>query len=259
MKECLGTMRQTKKAFPISQIRGKRVVGENVLKKRLEQNATYSGLVDDMAMYEKDLNLNTLSPTIRHFYEYTNEYHLLASVNWHSWFKPFAAVYRLISRKILQINLPLSNKEVEMTGDILSVKDEVDGRRDTRAWIRKVNGEVCFVALYSSHQTKGRTYMNIGLPLPGSIMTGILELNQYGSSLGLSSSKKKDVEADSGTYLSTKRNRYKLPIEEEFLVEELASGGLKAVHDMRIFSLPFLTIHYAIYHESNSPKNNKML
>lgn len=200
-----------------------------------------------MAIYEPDIDRYTLSPTIRDFYENTLDYRLYAEVKWKAWFKPFAAVYRLISSFVQQINLPLSSKQIEMTGDIIKIKENSDGRVSPRAWVRKIHDEVIFIALYSWHRTKERSYMNIALPLPGSSMIGILELNQIGSELQLSSKKQK-IDSDAGIYLAWNKHLFVLPIEETFHVKEIQDGRLYAQHDMWIFSIPFLTITYLIDH-----------
>lgn len=223
--------------FPISKIRGRFVIGEQILTKNMG-TTSYNGLVDHMEMYvEKE----TLSPTIIDFYENTSQYKLFSEVHWHTWFKPFAAIYKLISRKVQQLNLPYSNKQMEMTGDIIAVED---GRTKTRAWIRKIEKEVIFVALYSSHQNNNKTYMNIALPLPWSSMIGILELHQQEEKLVLTS--KGTSDSDAGIYLAFRKNVFKLPLQEQFLLEEIKEGKLRAKHQMRIFSLPFLTIKYII-------------
>ncbi|QFG00011.1 hypothetical protein PB01_14905 [Psychrobacillus glaciei] len=224
--------------FPVSKIRGKLVIGEQILTDHLEKR-TYKGLVDDMNMY---MEKETISSTIIDFYENTTQYRLFSEVHWHTWFKPFAAIYKLISRRIQQLNLPYSNKQMEMTGDIVAVED---GRSDTRAWVRKINKEVIFVALYSSHRGNNKTYMNIALPLPWSSMIGILELHQQGEKLLLTS--KGTSDSDAGIYLATKKYVFKLPLQEQFLLEEIKEGELRAKHQMRIFSIPFLTINYRIH------------
>ncbi|MGG4487974.1 YndJ family protein [Metabacillus idriensis] len=232
-------------AFPISKVRGKRAIGEKILDEIGDRNSEYQGLVDNMGIYEPDISLKILSKEIICFYEKTNQYRLFAEVTWHSWFKPFAFVYRLFSRQVKQINLPFSSKQAEMTGRICPVKIEHDNRESVRAWVRKMNGETAFVALYSYHSTNGKTYMNIGLPLPGSAMIGILELQQKGQDLQLSSKKEK-LDSDAGVYLAFRNNLFKLPIEEVFHVRETDEGGLTAKHKMWIFRVPFLTIHYSI-------------
>src|SRR5699024_220424 len=142
--------KERKVTFPVSKIRGKTKIGEQVLADQLDDQI-YTGLIDDLSIYEPDINIETLAPTIVDFYEHTYEYRLFAKVKWQFWFKPFAAGYCLLSRYIQQLNLPLSSKEIEMTGHIVSVEDVVDGRTDTRAWIRKVENETIFIALYAKH------------------------------------------------------------------------------------------------------------
>ena len=222
--------------FPISQIRGKLTVSG------IDQSNSHRGLVDDMDIYM----IEQVAPAVSDFYENTMDYRLHASVRWHRWFLPFAFVYALISRKTEQINLPLHSREVEMTGDVLLL-DRQDGREHTRAWIRKIGERLTFLALYSHHQNAfGRTFMNIALPLPFSTMTGVLELNKVGEDLQLTS-RKSDPTSDAGTYLSFRWSTYfKLPIEENFLVREETDGRLSAIHTMRIFTIPFLTINYTI-------------
>lgn len=116
-----------------------------------------------------------MKPSIIDFYENTKQFKLFSEVHWHTWFKPFAAVYGMISQRMQQLNLPYSSKKMKMTGDIIAVED---GRFKTRAWLRKIEAEVIFVALYSMHEKGEKTYMNIALPLPFSSMIGILELQE---------------------------------------------------------------------------------
>lgn len=228
--------------FPISNIRGKSIIGEKILSTYLG-TASYNGLVDNMNMY---VDRKSTPSTVIDFYENTKSYRLFLEVHWHIWFKPFAAVYKLISRKVQQLNLPYSSKQMEMTGDIVAKED---GRTNTRAWIRKIEKEVIFVALYSSHQHNNKTYMNIALPLPFSTMIGILELHQQEEKLLLTS--KGSSKSDGGIYIAFRQYVFKLPLQEQFLIEELKEGELRAKHQMRIFSVPFLTINYVINRREN--------
>lgn len=233
-----------KKGFPVSKIRGRQTVGHQLVEDYTDPTKTYSCLVDDMAAYGPAINLKTLPFVIRDFYENTGHYRLFAKVQWHAWFKPFAGVYRLMSRHMQQLNLPLSSNQIEMTGSITALDQAADGRTHPRAWLRKIDGEVVFVALYSIHQTKDQAYMNVALPLPGSSMIGILALEQQGEKLLLTSCG--DAASDAGIYLAVSKYLFKLPLRERFLLEETHSGCLRAIHKMKIFSLPFLTIDYVI-------------
>ncbi|WP_243355721.1 hypothetical protein [Bacillus litorisediminis] len=136
-----------------------------------------------------------------------------------------------------------------MTGKIVPVQEKIDGRTKPRAWIRKTDNEVTFVALYSYHQTEGRTFMNIALPLPWTSMIGILELSQREKQLQLTSKRLKTSDADSGIYVTLRDKLFKLPLEECFQVSEIQEGVLKAHHQMWIISIPFLSIEYDIFHK----------
>ncbi|WP_194840831.1 YndJ family protein [Filobacillus milosensis] len=220
--------------FPVSKLRGKARVGEGFLKGKVDYKQSVQGLVDDMTIYQLDF-----ARTIKDFYENTGNYRLFAEVNWRHWFLPFAMVYRLFSRVSQQINLPISKQQVEMTGDIYSLKKDLDSRDRVRAWVRKINHDTTFVALYSEHQESDKTYMNIALPLPGATMTGILALSKEDESLILSS-------REQGIYLGFRDYLMKLPLHEKFKVREIADGRLIAEHRMWLFNLPFLTIDYEI-------------
>ncbi|MGP4073512.1 YndJ family protein [Piscibacillus sp. B03] len=227
-------LQKPRPSFPVSKLRSGMTVGEQFLHGKTVTNSTVSGLVDDMGVYK--LNI---APTIQDFYENTTDYRLWSSVKWKPWFKPFAALYKIISRKTQQINLPLSSHKVEMNGDVSLLNPELDSRERVRAWTRKIEGDTTFVALYSEHTDGGKTYMNIALPLPGSTMIGVLNLTQREERLILSSQKV-------GIYLAFKEYVMKLPLQEQFEVWETKPGHLQAEHRMWIFGLPFLDIHYNI-------------
>lgn len=216
--------------FPVSRIRGRlKGVGE-----------PHPGLVDDLSVY---VDTKALPKSIVHFYEQTDRYKLFASVKWTTWFKPFAVCYKLISKQLQQLNLPISSKRIEMTGKIRTVDPLLDGRQKPRAWIRNVNKNTVFVAIYSNHETAGRTYLNIALPLPFSSMIGILQLDEINECLILTSQGK----GDTGIYLAAGQTLFRLPLSEHFSIAETSAGSLTAIHKMRIFGIPFLQIDYTIY------------
>ncbi|WJE17235.1 YndJ family protein [Halobacillus sp. ACCC02827] len=230
--------------FPVSNITGGWRIGEHVLKGK-EGGRSCSGLVDDFSIYVSEREEGEVHPEIVSFYEQTDKYRLYSRVCWHWWFYPFAVLYRAVSIVTKQINLPLSRQTYEMTGAIRSVSDNLDGRENTRAWIRKINESEVFIALYASHTSRGQTYMNISLPLPFSAMAGILEVRREREELVLTS-EKGNPESDAGTYLIVRGRPIVLPLTEHFRVSHEENGVLCAVHTMRMFGFPFLTIHYRI-------------
>jgi hypothetical protein len=226
--------RQSVYSFPVSNIRGALI----------KEGKPHPGLVDDLAEYTDVVNLPA---SISHFYEHTEEYRLFASIQWKPWFKPFAFVYQFVSRQIGQLNLPFSSETNEMTGTIKKVDSALDGRINPRVWRRTIADETIFVAIYSKHIAQGRTYMNIALPLPFSTMAGILSIEEREGQLHLTSSGLQDE----GVYLAIGRYVMKLPLQEHFAIKE-ERKILKAVHDMKIFGIPFLHIDYSIIHEKKA-------
>lgn len=232
--------------FPISRIRGGKRIGEEVLQQIVDPHQSNpKGLVNDLRIFEPDIDVDSLAPTVIDFYKNTNDYRIKAKILWSTWFYPFAYFYHVCSRRFKQLNLPLTSKQIEMIGNILPILEELDGRYRPIAWIRQIEEEVVFVALYSYHQKNERTFMNIALPLPGSAMIGILELQQIGNELQITS-RGSDSYTDSGIYLAFKEFIWKLPLEERFRIREVESGRIEAHHQMWICGLPFLRIKYEI-------------
>lgn len=84
--------------------------------------------------------------------------------------------------------------------------------------------------------------MNIALPLPHSSMIGILQLKASDGTLILTS----EGEGDPGIYLAIGKTLFKLPLSENFIIQETREGKLAAHHNMKIFGIPFLKINYSI-------------
>ncbi|WP_079526176.1 YndJ family protein [Solibacillus isronensis] len=221
-------------AFPVSKIRGR----------FSPTNKPVRGLVDDMASY---VNKEEFPELVSEFYESTTQFELKASVQWATWFKPFAFVYQFISRKMGQLNLPFSSKTIMMDGEIWQVDPHHDGREKPRVWQRSVNGDPVFNAIYSTHQDASNTYMNIALPLPFSSMHGILQLSVKDRALYLTS----DGQGDAGTYLAIGSYIFKLPLHEYFVIKE-QQGALTATHQMTLFGMKFLQIDYYIQKKADS-------
>ena len=223
--------------FPVSQIRGKITA----------TTGQHHALVDDMDVF---INKDSIASRIYDFYENTLHYELFASVQWSTWFKPFAFLYQFMSRRIGQLNLPYSADVIKMDGDILKVDANIDGRMNPRIWQRSANGQTIFSAIYSVHTNNNHTYMNIALPLPKSVMHGILTVVVKDDSLYLTS----NANGDAGTYLSIGRFIFKLPLHEYFTIEE-QDHKLYATHEMTLFGVKFLHIDYTI-HNTTLPFNN---
>ncbi|MEC2200008.1 YndJ family protein [Bacillus subtilis] len=234
-----------------SRIYGKRKMGEEFLANiQAENNARYSGLVDDMgSLRSKDFSPEKLAPLILSFYEQTIEYNIKAKVTWSTWFRPLAIIYEWFSRRIGQIHLSTYPDWYRMYSKIKGVHSKKDGRERVRAWIRtNEKNETIFTALYSVYRSNGEGYMNISLPLPFSSMTGILKPYHHQEKLVLTSRRRKSRAGDEGIYLQTIAGTCPLPLSETFLIEAAHDNKLTAVHHMWLFGIKFLTVHYSITH-----------
>ncbi|MDX7995433.1 YndJ family protein [Bacillus subtilis] len=234
-----------------SRIYGKRKIGEEFLANiQAENNARYSGLVDDMgSLRSKDFSPEKLAPLILSFYEQTIEYNIKAKVTWSTWFRPLAIIYEWFSRRIGQIHLSTNPDWYRMYSKIKGVHSKKDGRERVRAWIRtNEKNETIFTALYSVYRSNGEGYMNISLPLPFSSMTGILKPYHHQEKLVLTSRRRKSRAGDEGIYLQTRAGTCPLPLSETFLIEAAHDNKLTAVHHMWLFGIKFLTVHYSITH-----------
>ncbi|WP_439875706.1 YndJ family protein [Bacillus mycoides] len=234
---------------PMSRLRGNATVGEAFLHNRnLIDSKEYNGLVDKMKDFHSEAFDTAKIPlSIIRFYENTKEYELQSHIKWIRWFRPFAFCYEKMSKRVGQIHLGMGDKWETMHGSIIGVIDEKDGRENVRAWLRKNEaGESIFVALYSKHAYKNETYMNIGLPLPYSNMTGVLKLCNRSNDLIITSKLRRNGKGDEGIYLHTRFFTIRLPLAETFIIKEGANQRLEANHKMWIFGIKFLEIDYEI-------------
>ncbi|MEH6933759.1 YndJ family protein [Bacillus sp. JJ783] len=233
----------------MSRLRGNATVGEAFLHNRnLIDNKEYKGLVDKMNDFHSEaFDMAKIPLSIIRFYENTKEYELQSHIKWTRWFRPLAFCYEKMSKRVGQIHLGMGGKWETMHGSIIGVIDEKDGRENVRAWLRKNEaGESIFVALYSKHTHEDEKYMNIGLPLPYSNMTGILKLCNKNKDLIITSKLRRNGKGDEGIYLHTRFFTIRLPLAETFIIKESTDQILEANHRMWIFGVKFLEIDYEI-------------
>ncbi|GCF75846.1 hypothetical protein CN445_01655 [Bacillus cereus] len=234
---------------PMSRLRGTATVGEAFLHNRnLIDSKEYKGLVDKMNDFHSEaFDAMKIPLSIIRFYENTKEYQLQSHIKWTRWFHPVAFCYAKMSKRVGQIHLGMGGKWETMHGSIMGIIDEKDGRENVRAWLRKNEaGESIFVALYSKHTHKNETYMNIGLPLPYSNMTGVLKLCNKSNNLIITSKLRRNGKGDEGIYLHTRFFTIRLPLAETFMIKEGKDQILTANHRMWIFGVKFLEIDYEI-------------
>lgn len=249
--------------IPLSLIQGKGKIGGNiftdlgvVVDHTSREQPT--GLVDDVKDYHSEhFNPELFHPDIIDFYEHTDDYELLLKPHWSPVFKLPARIYKIISNWLEQMNFPLKEETNEQLVEsrILPIQDAKDGRNNVRAWVRTYtqSNKAIYAALYSSHVTDGRRYMNIAFPLPFSQMTSVLKL-QHGSedTLVLTSWSNSNITGpgDQGVYVAFNGQAIRMPINETIKVwkePDSPPGRIEAKHDMWLFGMKFLTLDYHIF------------
>ncbi|MEY8752135.1 YndJ family protein [Alkalicoccobacillus gibsonii] len=242
--------------FRLSRLRGKWRVGDQFLQdtRILNKNETVDGLVESFTAFERaNFSPIKVDPSIRKFYEQTNHYEMSATTRWHGIYYPLSRPYHWVTGKIGQLYLRAATKHPKpqrMEAVIYPIDETIDGRHPVRAWIRKdyETKEEIFVAFYAYYATKEKTYMDIALPLPYSVMTGILR-PQHDESDGLilTSFREPGSLGDEGVYVTIGKWTIRVPIEEYFHVRATEDPGrLTAVHELHFFGLRCLTIDYEI-------------
>jgi hypothetical protein len=227
------------------------------------------GLVDDMEAYRREgFDPAALDAEVRRFYEETARFRLFVRPNWGRGFGTLAGLYRRLTRRWQQINLPLDPiAEDEMESRLVAIRDDRDGRRGVRAWIRTYakDQSVVYAAAYSVHHFRGIPYMNIAFPLLGGHMTSVLRMNVADDDphgLSLTTLPIPDHGGDQGVYFVCGALRMRLPFNETIEVLPMAcssapsppdtrySGStVYARHQMWLWGMRFLTLDYWLHHE----------
>ncbi|UPM41773.1 YndJ family protein [Halocatena salina] len=245
---------------PLSSLTANRRVGKEFLERNgLRGSDAPSGQMDQLSAYARPgFDPEAVHPSVRTFYEETNAYELQYDVQYHSGFRSGARLGSWVTARIEQCNLPAPGAQTKRTDSrIVDVDDVADGRTGTRAWIRTdlETENAVFVAVYATHEHKGETYMNIGLPLPWCNLSAVLwidsvdiDTDKHGIRL---SSRQRDDSGDEGIYLRTPIGPVRLPMHEDFRVwpaksKARSDDDLVAEHRLWLFGRRFLTITYTI-------------
>lgn len=236
--------------FPVSRLRTRGYIGSEVVYKGkwVEPYRFESGLIPTWRTFQsRSFDPTYVHPDVRKFYLHTDQYQMQAKLEWKRGFRRLSKLSYRLTRRFGQINLPPSRK-MNMVGEIISISDRLDGREQVRAWVRKngETGEPIFTALYSYHKQSGETYMNIGLPLPIGMMTGVLRpIADEDEGLILTSHLRPDARGDEGVYVTFGNWTIRTPLREWFHVQ-VVNERLVARHEMSVWKVPFLSISYEL-------------
>ncbi|HYY56221.1 MAG TPA: hypothetical protein VE842_02760, partial [Pyrinomonadaceae bacterium] len=236
--------------------------------------ATPRGIVDDLEMYRRsDFDAGLIDGEVRAFYEQTVGYRLLVRPHWRRGFRTGGRIAHRLGTWIGQMRLPVETERMEdrIESRILPVEDSVDGRIGVRAWVRTYEGtdKAMYAAAYATHSIGGDTYMNIAFPVPGGNVSSILHMDYAGSDaaaassargLTLSTLARVRPGGDQGVYFANRLLPVRLPINETItvwpadskdapveIVRSTEKVKLLARHEMWIFGMKFLELHYEIF------------
>ena len=231
------------------------------------------GLMDSLDEHERvDFDTDAVHKDVRDFYENTGVWELATQAKWHRGFRVAGYFYKQLSRRMGQMNFPSANSANErvMRSRLVRIRDDADGRRNVRAWIRTFeNGAVAYAAAYATYRAGDSAYMNIAFPLLGGNLTSILRLyairsRQTGSGILLTTFGR----GDQGVYVTTHGRGVRLPMNETIHVwprsHELSPlplpcppGSIPALvarHDVWLAGARLLTLDYTMYRRSSETR-----
>lgn len=217
-----------------------------------------TGLIHDFdKLRSATFDPDALSSPVRDFYARTSAYELDAWSEWSGPFRPFGrAVAALFSRRLQQLNVPLSNLDTSrgMTSQVLSVVEPLAGDPLWTAWIREqvATGRVIYAGAYSTCTVPdGHTpCVRVVFPLPnGNAIVLMRPTTHADGSLTLTSSGAGF--GSPGFYFTartpdgTTRARYLRTLRESIHVYA-ADETVRADHRLSLWGLTFLRLHYRL-------------
>lgn len=226
-----------------------------------EEDIPDSGLLQSV----NELQLNpTLNPVIKEFYEHTSRYDFKMTAKWNGLFKPFGwLLVVLFSKRLQQLNMPMSNKMAEkgITSHIIKLRKA--GKTVWTIWYRKYtsNNQVIFSGIYGAclHPDFNHPLLRVIFPLPNGNAIVMLdhEVKKDGSLLFRSGGKRF---GQTGFYFTLKNKkgqhyvRYVRSMHERLHVR--ARGDeLTATHQFNFSRLRFITLHYQMSKKPTSMGN----
>jgi len=214
------------------------------------------GLIDSFsALSSSACNPNEVDARVAAFYENTSDFEFDIWSEWCGAFRPFGgALAALFSRRLQQLNLPLSSLDTKLgiTSNVVQLKER-SGRIVYTAWVRDVvsTKRTLYAGSYSICQVPGYPgpCVKVVFPLPnGSAVVimrpesgpdGSLTLRSVGIRFG-----------DPGFYFFVEKEpgcgwaRHVRTLQEVIRVYADAQGTLRADHDLWIWGARFLRLHY---------------
>lgn len=230
---------------------------------RVVKNHLDFGLVESIADYNlSKTDLRRLNPKIIDFYETTINYEFEVWSKWCGAFYPFGWLVNLLfSRRLQQLNLPLDPMDTSLgiSSEIIKLKDNDDVTHYT-VWYRilKSRREVIYSGVYTTCYLPKieKTCLKVVFPLPNGNATVIMSINiMEDGALDLRSDGTEFGEP--GFYLTLTDHtgnywaKYLPSFHENIYVYEDKEGIVRANHNLKIWGMYFLKLHYRINAKSS--------
>lgn len=247
-------------ALPFSKLRGGWHIGPQffVASDSLDSRSPApQGIVDDLRSYDRPgFQADNVHPAVRAFYERTAFHGLEVTAEWRRALRPLARLYRLLSAKVEQVNLPAPGQDTQPVDSmIVPLSERRDGRAGVRGWIRtyRRTGRAIYVAAYANSRIGSATFMNIAFPLPGGSLTSVLSVEYHRGRVGgvILTTRPDSGRGPQGVYFANSLVPIRLPVNETiavYAVDNLAGNGIhvEARHDVWMLGLAVLTLRYVI-------------
>ncbi|QVQ51761.1 hypothetical protein J4H86_23830 [Spiractinospora alimapuensis] len=195
-----------------------------------------------------------LRPEVRNFYEATARWRMRAWATWWPPAYPFGwMLSRVFSQRLQQLALPLRRSDTAQGMDSAVVPVRVGESLAGTAWVRRLRatGQMVYSGWYGIATRPGaqRPSVRVVFPLPnGNVTVFLRPENASGGALRLVSPRGRF--GDDGAYLLVRAADQvgawvrRVPIVETFDVYVDPHGTLRTDHDLRLWSLPALRLHY---------------
>ncbi len=201
-------------------------------------------------------------PAIDDFYAHTAAFDLRIESRWSGPFRAFGwLIARLFARRLAQLNMPLSNRELRggFESRIVRLAD-AEGRVRHTAWVRTAveTGRPAFVGEYGTVEIPGHAgpCIKVVFPLPNGNAIIVLR-PRVDANEGFSLVSDGRRFGDPGFYFTVLADpgevwvRYVRTMKESLSLS-VNDGAIEASHRFRVFGLPFLELRYAIARKSSA-------
>ena len=207
------------------------------------------------ALAGPDCRADQVHPDIARFYEQTSRYDFDVWSEWCGVFRPFGrALGAIFSQRLQQLNVPLSPLDTSLgvASEVLRLVTD-DGRPAFAAWVRQTvaTGRALYVGSYSACRVPGfgGTCIRVAFPLPNGYALVVMKPQSHqDGSFTLRSEGRRF--GDPGFYFYVEKEpgrgwaRYVASLKETIRVARDERGELRADHDLRLWGVRFLRLHY---------------